>query len=160
MYIVPDVIMSGIITAVELALGTAVTGVVHVHLYTNNLVPTKTNVLGDFTELNTAQVPGYAAADANWWAGVPYRRTDGAWEDPNSLVDPSFVASAAPPVPVVAYGIFLTDSTDAILLGSGAFSSPFTFSLAGDGFTLPGNPALLQGDDLSLTLTFQDMEPA
>lgn len=159
MFIVPDVLMAGIMTAVELALGTAITGLVHVHLYTNNLSPTKTNVLGDFTELTNVEVPGYAVKSANWFAGVPFRRSDGTWEDPSSLVDPTFVATGAPPVPIVVYGAFLTDSTDAILVGSGIFTVPFTFTLIGDGFTLPGNPLLLQSDGQTLTLTLQDLEP-
>jgi hypothetical protein len=158
-FIIPDANMSAVLTAIELALGTAVTGLVHVHLYTNNLTPSKTNVLGDFTELTVAEVPGYAAQSANWFAGVPFRRQDGNWEDPSSLVDPTFAATGAVPAPVSVYGFFLTDSTDAILLGSGLFDSPFTFTAIGDGFTLPGNPVLGQADDLSLTLTLQDLQP-
>jgi hypothetical protein len=159
MFVIPDANMAGILTAIELAMGTAVTGLVHVHLYTNNLVPTKANVLADFTELTNIEVPGYAAKSANWWAGVPFRRNDGQWEDPSSLADPSFIATGPPPAPQIVYGIYLTDSTDAILLGSGAFVAPFTFSLTGDGFTLPGNPLLTQLDALTLTLTLPDLEP-
>lgn len=159
MYIVPDAIMSALLTAIELQLGTAITGLVHVHLYTNNLTPTKNNILADYTELTNIEVPGYAAKSANWFAGVPFRRLDGSWEDPSSLVDPSFVATGPPPAPQVVYGFFITDSTDAILLGSGLFATPFTFVSTGDGFTLPGNPSLIQSDGNTLILSLQDLQP-
>ena len=159
MLVVPDGLMAGIITAIMQALGTVTTGIVHVHLYTNLLTPTKLNVLTDFTELTSTEVPGYAAKSANWFAGVPFRRNDGSWEDPSSLVSPSFVATGPPPTPINVNGVFLTDSTDAILLGSGQFAAPFTFSSTGDGFTLPGNPSLLQNTGSTLQLTFQDLEP-
>jgi hypothetical protein len=160
MYVVPDPLMANIITAIQLQLGTAVTGLVHLHLYVNNLTPNKTNVLADFTELTNVEVPGYAAKSANWFAGVPFRRQDGAWEDPSSLVDPSFVATGPPPSPQVVYGFFATDSTDAILLGSGKFAVPFTFVSTGDGFVLDADPALLQDTTGTLKLIFQDLEPA
>jgi hypothetical protein len=161
MLTIPDVMMGPILTAIESSLGTVATGLVHVHLYTNNLTPTKSNVLADFTELTNVEVPGYVKKNANWFAGVPFRRQDGAWEDPSSLVDPDFVCSgSAPPSPQIVYGFFLTDSTDAILLGSGAFDVPFTFVQLGDGFTLSGNPALLQDTGNSLQLQLQDLQPS
>jgi hypothetical protein len=152
--------MAAILAALELQLGTAGTGLIHVHLFTNNFTPVKTNVLVDFTELTNVQVPGYAAKNANWYAGVPFRRLDGAWEGPDSLADPAFVATGPPPVPMTIYGFFATDSTDAILVGSGVFAVPFVFTLTGDGFDLPGNPHLLQDTGGTLQLTFQDLEPA
>lgn len=159
MFVIPDANMGSILTAIELAMGTAVTGLLHCHLYTNVLVPTKANILTDYTELTNVEVPGYAAKSVNWFAGVPFRRNDGQWEDPSSLADPAFIATGAPPSPIVTYGFFLTDSTDAVLLGSGAFSVPFTFSLLGDGFTLSGNPVLGQPDGLTALLTLPDLEP-
>lgn len=159
MFIVPDPLVGGLLTSIMSALGTITTGLVHCHLYSNDLSPTKDNVLADFTEMTSTQVPGYAVKSINWFAGVPFRRQDGAWEDPSSLVNPSFVATSAPPAPVVAYGIFLTDSTDAILLGSGRFATLFTFQAIGDGFSLPGNPSLLQSDGNTLTVTLADLEP-
>jgi hypothetical protein len=160
MMVVPDVLMSGLITAIEGVLGTAATGLVNVHLYTNVLTPTKNNVLGDFTELTNVEVPGYATKSANWFAGVPFRRQDGAWESPSSLVDPDFVATGPPPGPISVYGFFATDSTNAILLGSGAFTVPFTFVQTGDGLTLSGNPALLQQTGLQIQLQLQDLQPS
>lgn len=159
MDVVPDTNMGALLTALLLKLGTAVTGVVDVHLYTNNLTPTRNSVLGDFTELTTVQVPGYAKGVVNWFAGVPFRRQDGAWESPSSLVDPRFAATGAVPAPVLVYGFFLTDSTDAILLGSGRFAVGFTFMKVGDGFTLSSNPTLQQPDDTTLVFTFADLEP-
>lgn len=159
MYVIPDANMAGVITAILAQLGTTGTGAVKIHLYTNNLSPTKANVLGDFTELTTMEVPGYAAASANWFAGVPFRQPTGGWEGPDSLADPSFVATGAPPSPQIVYGWFATDSSNAILLGSGQFTNPFTFSLSGDGFALPGNPVLTQTDNTTLTLTLPDLEP-
>ena len=159
MLVVPDVNMSGVLTAILAQMGTVGTGLVHVHLYTNNLIPTKTNVLGDFTELTNVEVPGYAAQSANWFAGVPVRQPTGGWEGPDSLADPTFIATGAPPAPIAVVGYFLTDSTDAILLGSGAFASPFTFQSTGDGFVLPGNPVLTQDSPGTLSLALQDLEP-
>lgn len=162
MFVIPDANMAGIITAIQLQMGTAITGAVKIHLYTSNLSPTKANVLADFTavELTNVQVPGYAPAAANWFAGVPFRRNDGQWEAPDSVADPSFVATGPPPAPQVVYGWFATDSTNAILLGSGLFAVPFTFTLTGDGFDLPGNPLWTQQDALTATLTLPDLEPA
>lgn len=159
MNVIPDVMLPDILTAILLTEGTAVTGDVNVHLYTNNLVPTKASILADFTELTNVQVPGYATQLANWFAGTPFRRNDGAWESPNSEPDPSFIGTTVPPAPQVVYGYFLTDSTNAILLGAGLFSAPFTYVEAGDGFTLHGNPSLAQEDDLTLTLTLVDLQP-
>ncbi len=160
MYVTPDNLMGALITAIEAVLGTTITGLVDVHLFTNNFTPTKSNVLADFTELTNVEVPGYVKKTANWFAGTPHRLNSGAWEAPNSLADPNFVCSgSAPPAPIPVYGFFLTDSTDAILLGSGLFAVPYTFTLLGDGFTLPGNPNLIQPNNTSLVLTFQDLEP-
>lgn len=160
MFIVPDVLMGSILTAIEAALGTTITGVVHLHLFTNNFTPNKTNILADFTELTSVQVPGYVVPSANWFAGVPHRIASGAWEGPNSLADPNFVCTGAPPPsPQVVYGWYATDSTNAILLGSGTFAAPFTFSAIGDGFTMPGNPLLSQSDISTLQLSLQDLEP-
>lgn len=159
MYIVPDPLMGPLLTAIELAISTAITGLVHIHLFVNNITPTKTTILANFTELTNVEVPGYVAKSSNWFAGVPYRKMDGSWSDPNSLVDPSFVATGPPPAPQIVYGFFITDSTDAILLGSGLFLVPFTFVSTGDGFSLEGEPNLLQSDGNTLTLALQDLEP-
>jgi hypothetical protein len=160
MYVLPDTIMGSILTAILAELGTASTGVVHVHLFTNNITPSKSNVLTDFTELTNVEVPGYAAASANWFAGVPHRLNSGAWEGPDSLADPNFTCTGtAPPSPQIVYGWFATDSTNAILLGSGVFGTPYTFTAIGDGFTLPGNPQLIQSLPGTLTCTLPDLEP-
>lgn len=160
MFIVPDVSMSGLLTALLAQLGTVATGLIHVHLYTNSLSPSKTNVLGDFTELTNVEVPGYGPSPANWFAGSPVRQPTGGWEGPDSLADPSFLATGTVPSPIAVVGFFLTDSTNAILLGSGVFGTPFTFQSAGDGFVLPGNPVLTQTDPNTLTVTLPDLEPA
>jgi hypothetical protein len=159
MNVIPDANVGTLLTAMLLKLGTAVTGLTHLHLYTNDLTPTKTSVLGDFTELTNVEVPGYATGSVNWFAGVPFRRQDGVWESPSSLADPHFTATGTVPAPIVVYGFFATDSTDAILLGAGRFTSPFTFMAVGDGFVLPGNPSLNQADDLTLLFTFADLQP-
>jgi hypothetical protein len=160
MNVVPDSIMSQVLTAILLRLGTAVTGLVHIHLFKNNFTPTKNSILADFTELTNVDVPGYAASPANWFAGVPHRLPTGAWEAPDSLADPSFVATGPPPAPIVVYGFFATDSTDAILLGSGDFTTPYTFQKTGDGFVLEALPLLIQSDGVTLTVTLPDMQPA
>lgn len=159
MNIIPDVNMPGLLTAILAQLGTVSTGLVHIHLFTNDLTPTKTNALGDFTEATNVEVPGYAAASANWFAGTPFRQSLGAWECPSSLPDPAFRASGSPPSPQIVYGWYATDSTDAILLDSGRFNVPFTFTLSGDGFALPGNPTLQQTDQLTISLVMPDLQP-
>jgi hypothetical protein len=160
MYVLPDVNMSGVLTALLAQLGTAGTGLIHVHLFTNSLSPSKTNVLADFTELTNVEVPGYAAALANWFAGTPVRQPTGGWEGPDSLADPSFLATGVVPSPIAVIGYFLTDSTDAVLLGSGAFGTPFTFTSLGDGFVLAGNPVLTQVDTNTLQVALPDLEPS
>ena len=159
MYIIPDANMSGLITAIMAQLGTAATGIIDIHLYTNDLVPTKTNVLADFTELTNVEVPGYSKKTVNWFAGTPYREQNGGWVDPNSLADPAFVATADPPAPQVVYGFFATDTTDAVLLGSGRFTSPFTFTKSGDGFRLADDPVLLQDTGGTVQILLPDLEP-
>lgn len=159
MDVIPDSTMSALLTAILLKMGTAVTGLLHLHLFTNDFTPDKDSVLGDFTELTNVEVPGYVEADVNWFAGVPFRRSDGSWESPNSEPDASFIATSAPPAPIVVYGYFLTDSTNAILKGSGRFTSPYTFELIGDGFTMHGNPNLIQPNGSQLVLNLADLQP-
>lgn len=159
MYIVPDVNMAALMTAIQAQLGTAGTGVIDIHLFTNDLTPTKVNALGDFTELTNVEVPGYLKKSVNWFAGTPYREQDGSWTCPNSLADPSFVASADPPSAQTVFGFFATDSTDAILVGSGRFAVPFVFTKSGDGFRLADDPKIIQSDGGTLTITMPDLEP-
>ncbi len=160
MYVLPDSLIGAILTAILKTLGTTSTGLVNIHLFTNNFTPGKNTVLSDFTELTTGEVPGYAVAMANWFAGVPHRLNSGSWESPDSLADPSFACTgSAPPSPQAVYGWYATDTTDAILLGSGTFSTPYTFAQIGDGFTLPGNPTASQTDGQTVAAVFPDLEP-
>ena len=152
MYILPDLLVKQIILAAE-ADTTIFPAGWKVHLYTNNLIPTKTNVVADFTELTNVEVPGYLAV-AGAWAGTPVRKQDGSWEDQGSA-PLAFAATSAPPSPQIVYGWFATDTGGTTLIGSGAFTVPFTFTANGDGFLLEQVFNALQATDDTYTLTLE-----
>jgi len=104
-----------------------------ISLYTNNLTPTRTNVLADFTELTNVEVPGYAGV-AIAWNGTPVRNQDASWSD--EAAQAIFQATGAPPAPQIVYGWFLQNAGKTVLLASGLFAVPFTFVQTGDGFFL------------------------
>lgn len=133
MYIFPDSLVSELILSPEGDANLYPAGAL-VRLYTNNLVPTKNSVLADFTELTAVEVPGYAPV-AQAWAGVPVRKQDGSWED-QGAAPLQYKATSSPPAPQIVYGWYMTDAANTVLLASGAFDTPFTFTQNGDGFAL------------------------
>jgi len=153
MYVLPRAMLKAFLLAIEGSTTLFPSGF-KLRLYTNNHTPLPTDVIGTYTELTSVDVPGYAAAVPTWNA-APYANPDGSWSDNMSLA--SFLATGAPPAPIVVYGWFLTDSAAAVLLGAGLFDQPFTFTLTGDGFTLEGNINCLQpdGSHVETTLGFE-----
>lgn len=93
----------------------------NVHLFTNNITPSSASVLSDFTE---ATYTGYAPQAVTAF-GLPYvwidgecHITDGALQfQPSGLVTPETI-----------YGVFLTDTTDAILIAAGRLDQPVPFN--------------------------------
>lgn len=154
MYQLPDVLIKELIVASE-ADATLFPAGWLVRLYSNNLVPSKSNVIGDFTELTNVQVPGYAPV-AGAWAGLPIRKNDGSWED-QGAAPLHFGATGPPPVPQVAFGWFATNAAGTVLIGSGRFTNPFTFTSTGDGFNLEQVMNALQLDGTHYQHTF-DLE--
>lgn len=154
MYQLPDPLMKEIILAIELD-AVMFPGGWLVRLYTNDLTPSKTNVVADFTELTNVQVPGYAPV-AGAWQGLPVRKPTGEWED-GGVGPLNYAASANPAAPIVVHGWFATNAAGTVLIGSGRFASPFTFALAGDGFDLEQliRSSQVDGTDYNLLL---DME--
>lgn len=155
MYQLPDALIEELILAVEADPTMFPAGWV-VRLYTAGpATPNKESVIGDFTELTNAQVPGYTSVPGAW-VGIPVRKADGSWEDQG--VGPlQYKATAPPPVAITVLGWYATDAAKTTLIGSGAFVTPFTFTLNGDGFDLEQvfNASQLTGNTYQLLL---DME--
>lgn len=99
--------------------------------------------------------PGYLAL-AGAWAGAPVRKQDGSWED-GGVGPLQFKATAPPPAPQIVYGWYAANAAGTVLIGSGKFATPFTFTLNGDGFDLELKMNLLQNADGNYVLTL-DME--
>jgi hypothetical protein len=154
MYQLPDLLQKEIIVAIEADTVMFPAGWL-VRLYTNNLIPTKANVIGDFTELTNVEVPGYAAV-AGAWSGTPLRKQDGSWED-GGAGPLDYIASGAPPSPQIVYGWYATDAAKTTLIGSGAFPAPFTFTATGDGLSLEQLLNVLQLTDSTYQILL-DME--
>lgn len=151
MFVLPDANLAEVILALELDVNLFPAGFV-MRLYTNDLTPTPANVVGDFTQLTNALVPGYAAV-AITWDGTPQRDQLGVWNDYGN--DALFAASAAPGAPQIVYGWYMTDAANTTLLASGRLAVPFTYTAAGDGLRLEprlslsetnGTDYLLQAD--------------
>jgi hypothetical protein len=92
------------------------------HLFENNFTPTPTSLLADYVE---ATFSGYAAVATAF--GTPGL-------DPNNIpVAPAPVTYITTGVtPGVAYGIYILDSTGALVAGSRFDGAPFNFAVAGD----------------------------
>ena len=110
---------------------------------------------GDFTQLTNVEVPGYVA-QAGGWQGTPIRKADGSWED-GGVAPLHFGATGPPPAPQIVYGWYATDAGNTVVIGSGKFATPFTFTATGDGFNLEqlANSSQIDGTGYRLTL---DME--
>lgn len=135
MYIYPDLSLQEIILSLEVDVTLFPAGMT-LHLFTNDLTPTRTTVKADLTELTNVEVPGYAAATPAW-NGAPLRRQDGSWEDwtdQNAFV----AAGGPPPAPQIVYGWYLANAAGTVVAASGRFDAPFTFVADGDGLSLKG----------------------
>lgn len=154
MYVLPDSLVQELILGAELDTNLFPAGWV-VRLFTTDMLPTRTSVIGDFTELTNVEVPGYAAV-AGAWNGTPIRKPTGVWEDQGSA-PLHYAASGPPPAPIVVYGWYATDAAKTTLIGSGRFEAPFTFGSTGDGFDLEQIFQAQQSTGTDYTLTL-DME--
>ena len=154
MYVLPDLLIKEIILAIETDTTMFPAGWV-VRLFVNNITPDKNTLLATLTEVTNVEVPGYAPV-AGAWQGTPIRKATGEWED-GGVGPLHFGATGAPPAPQIVYGWFATDAAKTVLLGSGLFLNPFTFSLSGDGFNLEQliQANVIDGADYNLKL---DME--
>lgn len=144
MYQLPDPLIEEIILAIEADTTMFPAGWL-VKLFTNNFTPNAQNVVGDFTELTNVEVPGYAPV-AGAWLGSPVKKADQSWEDQGAAPLP-FKATGVPPSPQVVYGWYATNAAGTVVLGSGVFANPFTFSLLGHGFDLEQVINVSQIDD-------------
>lgn len=157
--ILPDLISRQVLEAAYLVIQSGIDGA-QIALFTNNIVPTASSPLSAFTELTTGQVPGYERGSWINTAGDELRRQDGQWEgDWSSESSIAYLAGGTVPSPVTVYGWFALDSsTGLILLGSGTFNAPFTFSELGDGFQMASPIIFGQGGVYSI-FTLPDFEP-
>jgi len=93
---------------------THVTGVWHVHLFTNSHTVTDASTLASFTE---AAWPGYSAATPTWTTPAT---VSGVPTSTSSTI--TFTQTSA--WPSTNYGMYVTDSTNLKLLGAANFSTP------------------------------------
>lgn len=152
MYIFPDAMLKELVLAIENDT-TLFPASWKLHLYTNNLIPTRNNVVGDFTELTNVEVPGYVVT-APTWNGTPVRNPSGSWEDRGSVS--LFAATGTVPSPQIVYGWYATNSAGSVLIGAGALATPFTYTKNGDGFRLVADLVVNQIDQEN-TNVFLDM---
>lgn len=153
MYIFPDALLQEIILALEADASLFPAGMT-LRLYTNDVTPTRATVAGDLTELTNVEVPGYAPTTPAW-NGAPFRKNDSSWEDWTDQ-NQFLAAGGPPPAPIVVYGWFLTDAGNTVIVGSGRFATPFTFTDDGDGFSLKARINVNQTED-TLTEVVTDM---
>jgi len=133
MYIYPDLSLQEIIIALEGDTILFPAGMT-LRLFTDDITPDRNTLIGDITELTNVEVPGYAPTTPAW-NGTPFRKSDGSWEDWTD--QNAFIASGGPPpAPITVFGWFLANAGGTVLAASGRFSSPFTFSDDGDGFSI------------------------
>ena len=151
MYVLPNTMIKAFLLAIEGSTTLFPSGFL-LKLYTNNITPSGTNVVGDFTQLTNVEVPGYVAG-APTWNATPQRNQDNSWSD--SMSDILFAATSTPPSPQVVYGWLLTDSGGTTLLGAGLLDVPFTFQDNGDGFQLEGSINCNQTSDDQVTTTLE-----
>jgi len=100
------------------------------HLFTNNIIPTKLGGVAQFTEMTTAEWAAYAALAAIN-VGVLGHDTDGNWEQ-NGASLASWTLAVAALIPTAVYGMFMTDTTGAVLNGWYSFPVPITLGIIGD----------------------------
>ena len=103
-------------------------------LYSNNITPSDASVVGDFTEMTTGSMPGYAAvtiAAASFGTVTVGSHIAGS-SYPNVTFTRSTTGSAAS-----AYGWYITDSGKTKVYAAARFASaPLTVTNAGDAIQL------------------------
>src|SRR5436189_2973693 len=99
------------------------------HLFVNNITPTTSNVIGDFTE---ASFTGYAAASIVTWA-APSVAAHIASMSPASV---TFTRTATGTVQTV-YGYYVTDNANTVLYWSERdANAPINITNNGDSYTV------------------------
>ncbi len=114
----------------------------NVHLYTNPAVISRASVIATFTE---AAWTGYLQQALPALLG-PYNIDT---NNRGMQQDVTFGATAAVTPSVLVYGVFITDTTNAILWAAEAFANPIPFANAGDFLTYEFN----FGEQMQRTLT-------
>jgi hypothetical protein len=108
----------------EIGMGGPYNGV-KICLFTNNIYPTRTNVLSDFTIANFG---GLTNLQSITW-GTPFLNQNQQAEVRGTLVN--WLTTASTGLPITAYGYCITDTAGAVLIMAEGFAVPFTFSTTG-----------------------------
>lgn len=90
---------------------------VHFHLFTNNVVPTLSTTLAGLTE---AAWTGYAVVSQAWSDFT----INGVAAHSGYAIAPPIIFTNGTGAPVTAYGYYVTDNADAILLAVALFDAP------------------------------------
>jgi hypothetical protein len=109
----------------------------HVHLYKNALAPELDSVLGDFTE---ATFTGHTALAMT--SGVQPVYYDALTGNLTILLQSPagglhWICTVTPVVPETIYGVYVTDTANAVLIGAVQLPTPQTISAAGQGIEVP-----------------------
>lgn len=119
----------GVFSAMEILRQTWNSALLRLHLFQNNIIPARTNVLADFTE---ATFDGYAPVSISTWA-VSVVSGHIAVSTPNNAI---FTKSAGPTSNSV-YGYYVTNSANTQLLWSERDpAAPFLLSVAGTQYSV------------------------
>lgn len=137
---VPSQALIDAIPAALVATGAILDGtgnVFHVHLAKAPFSPTPAMALGALTE---ADFGGYAILDGpSAPAAVYLDPLTGYWviEITAPLGGWHYLTASGVNLPQTIFGAYLTDTTDAVLLGSALLDNPVPLTIAGQGFDLP-----------------------
>lgn len=128
----------------EAMVGKVAAGALKLKLFTNNVTPGQTDTTATYTEMGAVQ--GYAAkslATASWNAGVAGAGTGTSLSNKASIGYPqqTFTADGTGGAQTV-YGYFITDNAGTTLICAEKFSSPQTYSTAGDTIKITPNLTL------------------
>lgn len=123
---VPSKILKGDIAAALKAVASGPLDGAKLHLFSNNINPTPTNVVGDFT---IAVFTGYTDPLTVVW-GTPFVSDDGEWWEFTGTY--TIICTAAPVAPLQVFGVYMTDTTNAIYLGADLFTTPQNIVNVGD----------------------------
>jgi hypothetical protein len=99
-------------------------------LFTNNLYPTRTNLLSDFT---IADFGGLTNLQALVWA-APFLNSNQQAEVLGALI--TWLTTSSTGLPVTVYGYLIVDSAGTDLLLAERFANPVAFNASGVSFSL------------------------